>query len=196
MLIQIDFYILGYQNAAFDQLRAGIRDPSANVYDATTYNQVSEDIRHYMTRPVHNPLAHIFGGGTDPFTCKVAVDAEAGPSKVCLDHITKLHEDLHAATCEQNKSGLLNPIIITRCISTGRCWAYQDNMRFSDVFFNEVDAYKLQKEAALAQLEIAKQDLADPTRQLTCELLLKAQDPNYFFNLRDLMGATFKWLLP
>lgn len=198
MLDQIDLYLLGYRNAAHDYETKGKRDPSANEYRKGTVVTEGENIRVALTRPAHYDPAHQFGGRTDPDACSVTLTSGMNG---CISSLTDLHEQHHAAVCNKTKLGKYD--FLGRTIDFGSCMVkgvqgvgcgYQSDWKLSDVFLEEVAAYKLQRTAVLAQIEIAKKDLVE--RQLTCEWLLSGQDTNYRTYLSTVLGAAFKWLFP
>lgn len=210
MIRQIDLYILGYETQAYAYQAKGKTDPSADVFRVSEKNKVDAEIRSKITGPARYPPAYGFGGGTDPITCAVTLKT----TDACLASLTDLHEQHHATICKLKRpviNGYFDTFVdnatcIGTFISKGIGCGYQSDEKLSNAFFEEVTAYKLQRDAAQKQLEIARQDLIRPDRQLTCEKLLKDQvnrlwpaDPNnydYKLYLMDVVGQYFTWLLP
>ncbi len=196
MLDLIDVYEREYAKSAKEAVdHVNISGHTEQMFSTANYDAQQEMMRIPAAAVRNSNATNLgkWGAATSTIDCTTRVD-QGGSA--CLDPILLLHENVHRQTCLKQKAFLTNLWTTVYCMASGRC-DYRDVLSLSEVYREEVDAYKIQRDETLKQIDLAKQDLTStPQRQYTCEQKLKAIDPNYKNYLKDVVGAAFNWLLP
>lgn len=196
MLDLIDVYDREYAKSAKEaDDHSSIQGHSEIIFNTAEYDAQKAFSRNYtaLVRNSNSTNSGFWSAATDTKKCTSRV-VEGGTA--CLSPLLLKHEDVHVQACLKQKAFLNNLWTTVYCMASGRC-EYRDTMTLAEAYREEVDAYKIQREETLKQMELARQDLtSSPNRQYTCEQKLKAIDPNYKNYLKDVVGAAFNWLLP
>lgn len=196
MLDLIDVYSREYAKSAKDaDDHSSVHGHTEMIFNTAEYDGQKALSKGYTARVRNSKSTNngFWNAATNTLDCTTRV-VEGGTA--CLSPLLLKHEDVHVQACLKLNTFPNNLWSVPYCMASGKC-DYRDTMTQAEAYREEMDAYKVQRDEVLKQIDLAKQDLTStPQRQYTCEQKLKLIDPDYKNYLKDVVGAAFNWLLP